>query len=689
MYIKRSLIKSLLIFVMALHSGACVDHGSTIDRILDKDNPHGHSLPTLSTKKANERAAQAAMFENTQDFIDARRGFIARDDDYYVSDKEQILFDSRDYHFVDNDGINAPPSVHPGLWRQAALNNIHGLFEVTDGIYQLRGLDLANMTIIVGKTGWIIVDPLTSKEAASKALLLAQKHLGKHPITAILYTHSHIDHFGGIGGIIEHLSEAEKDKLRIIAPAGFVEEVTSENITAGIAMGRRAGFMYGMNLAHNHLGHVDTGLGKNPITGEFTLELPTEIIDSNNLSQQIDGIDFEFSIVSGSEAPSEFIFYLPQKKAFCGAELVSRNLHNLYTLRGAQVRDGQLWSQYIEQARLNFSDAEVYFGSHHWPLWGKDKIDHFMRTQRDTYKFIHDQTVRLMNNGLTPNEIANQLRLPESLRSEFHNQGYYGTVEHNAKAVYQFYLGWYTANPAKLHPLPEQEVALQYMEFMGGINNVLSRAEEQFDLAANADGDSGNRLFRWLAEILNHAVYADPNNKRARLLLATVYDQLGYQAESGPWRNAYLTGAYELRNGAPQEGITPAKMKQTLMVTPIPLFLDSMSVRLNANKAEGEVVNLLLNFTDKNEIYVISVENSVLHHRKVDEVESMMLSDSEQIKINVYLTFPMFVDIATGEVKIEKLIDSEQLKIEGSFFELLDFLAMLDRPKGNFNIVTP
>ena len=329
----------------------------------------------------------------------------------------------------------APASVNPSLWRQAALNNIHGLFEVTKGLYQIRGYDLSNMTIIEGDTGWILVDPLTAKETASKAFLFARQHLGEKPVTAILFTHSHIDHFGGVQGVLEHLSDAERQSLRIVAPAGFEEEATSENIIAGPAMSRRAMYMYGRPLSRDARGHVGTGLGKGPAFGTFGFAEPTDLILQTGTRLTIDGVAFEFQIVSGSEAPAEFTFYLPEHKAFCGAELVMRTLHNLYTLRGAKGRDARIWSGFIEEARTRFADAEVYFASHHWPLWGRDHIQDFLARQRDTYKFIHDQSVRLMNRGLTPNEIADQLKLPEALNQDFDNQGYYGTVAHNAKAV--------------------------------------------------------------------------------------------------------------------------------------------------------------------------------------------------------------------------------------------------------------
>lgn len=552
---------------------------------------------------------------------------------------------------------------------------------MTDGIYQVRGTDISNMSIIEGDTGWIIVDPLTAVESASDAIQLAQKHLGKKPIVAILFTHNHLDHFGGVGGILGHMPQSEIDALRVFAPEGFTEAATSENVIAGIAMGRRSYYMYGKNLENNARGHIDTGLGKLPIYGNHSLILPTDIVSEENLDFVIDGITFEFQIVSGTEAPAEFTFYLPERKVFGGAELVSRNMHNILTLRGAQVRDARLWYTLIEEARIRFADAEIYFASHHWPLWGKKEINNYLEVQRDTYKFIHDQTVRMMNQGFTPDEIANQIALPEALNKAFHNQGYYGTIQHNSKAVYQFYMGWYTGNPAKLHPLQETELAKRYVEAMGGIEHLLIKAEDQLKEADNADATTGSEIYRWLAETLNYAVFAEPDNTKAKTLLARVYDQLGYQAESGPWRDIYLSGAHELRHGAPEKGISPEKMKSILAFTPVPMFLDSMSVRLNSDKAEGEHLKIALNFTDIGKKHLITVNNSVLHHKPV-------IGDVEA-DATLKLTFSLFIDIAIGKASIKDLLLGDELSIDGSSLELFSFVSMLDKPDGSFNIVTP
>lgn len=645
----------------------------------------GHTSPTALTIKANQAVITNRPFKNTDDFEDAKRGLIAQDNNLITTRKgNNNVWNMPEYDFIKYKGAtgNAPASVNPSLWRQASLNNIHGLFKVTDGIYQMRGYDLANMSIIVGDTGWIIVDPLTSEETSAKALLFAQKHLGKKPIRAVIYTHSHIDHFGGILGITKNLSEEESNNLRIIAPLGFMKEATSENLIAGVAMGRRSIFMYGRDLARSKRGHVGTGLGKGPsFNGTFALLSPTEIIRKTGTVLNIDGVPFEFQYVPGSEAPAEFTFYLPKHKAFCGAELLSRNLHNLYTLRGAKVRDANIWSTYIKEARDIYANSEVYFASHHWPLWGQEKIQEFLTLQSDTYKYIHDQSVRLFNSGLTPNEVAEQIKMPAALSNTFHNQGYYGTVKHNAKAVYQAYLGWFTANPAKLDPLPEPESAARYIKMMGGVETVIAKAQIEFDDAANASIEEGTKTYRWVAELLNQAVFAEPNNAEAKALLAKVYDQLGYQAESAPWRDFYLSGAYELRHGATSKGLDISIMRGVFLQTPVQNFFDSMAVRLNGPDAEGKNLDIKITFTDLNESYLLSLNNSVLRHKKV--------STDINADATLYVTQPLFIEIVIGKAGLKDTLFSDELSIEGSKLDLISFFSLLEKPTGDFNIVTP
>jgi alkyl sulfatase BDS1-like metallo-beta-lactamase superfamily hydrolase len=556
------------------------------------------------------------------------------------------------------------------LWRQAKLNNIHGLFEVTPGIYQLRGFDLANMTLIEGDTGWIVVDPLTTRETASAAIAFAGQHLEPRPVAAVIFTHSHIDHFGGALGVLS-ADEADRRHVPIIAPQGFMDEATSENVIAGVAMGRRAAYQFGRNLPASARGYVDTGLGKRVPFGNFGILPPNTIVDRTPQAMTVDGVRFVFQYAPESEAPAELTFYLPEFNAFCGAEIVSRNMHNIYTLRGAKVRDAYKWRHYIDEAIDLFGDADIYFASHHWPIWGNQKILNFLEKQRDLYQYIHDQTMRLANVGYTPREIAEQVRLPESLDTFFANRGYYGTLSHNTKAVYQAYLGWYDGNPAHLNPLPPEESAKRYVACMGGAEAVLTKARNAYE-----EGD-----YRWVAEVLNHLVFAEPNHQEAKLLLARTYDQLGYQAESGVWRSAYLTAAHELRHGTPDKGLDMGKAYELLKRTPPSKFFDSMAVRLDGPAAAGKTMVLNIVFTDIGEGYVLTLKNAVLRHKASppDPAADVTLS----------ITHDLFVRMLTGRAGLKETLFSDQLDVSGSRTDLLAFLMLLDRPEGNFHIVTP
>lgn len=629
---------------------------------------NGHTAPTAATIAANQGVLESLDFGDDQDFEDAARGLIAADPALKVlSSAGSTIWDLPANSFI---GGEAPPSVNPSLWRQARLNNIHGLFRVTEGIYQLRGYDLSNMTLIEGQTGWIVVDPLTARETAAAAFAFARKHLGERPIVAIIFTHSHIDHFGGVLGVLAG-EGVQAENIRIIAPQGFMEEATSENVIAGPAMGRRAMFMYGTRLARSERGHVDSGIGVSPALGSFGLLEPGEIIDHTPQPLTIDGLEFVFQNVSGSEAPAELTFYLPHAKAFNGADVMLHSLHNLYTLRGTKVRDAVLWSHFIDESIELFGEAEVYLAGHHWPIWGNDRVIEFLQVQRDTYKYIHDQTVRLFNQGMTPSEIAEVIELPESLQRGFHNRGYYGTLRHNARAVYQNYLGWYDGNPANLNPLPAAEAGARYVELAGGADALLGRARDAY----------GRAEYRWAAELANHLVFADPGNAEARSLLAAAYDQLGYQSESGPWRDVYLSAAFELRHGPPERGLNIAAMKDMLSRTPVQRFFDSMAVRLNGPAAEGVELSVNFVFTDLGQSYLLDISNAVLHHRPSapDAAANATLS----------MTHGMFLSMLTGQAGLEDLLFSDEMELQGSRLDLLKFFSLLDKPEGRFNIVEP
>ncbi len=664
----RARVCSFVILSLALGACAPKREAPSFDGADLPPDVAGNTAPSATTAAFNAAFGASLPLSDRQDFEDARRGLIASDPELRVEGSDgHLVWDMPAYGFIEGD---PPDSVNPSLWRQAQLNNIHGLFEVTKGVHQLRGFDLANMTLIEGETGWIVVDPLTSEETARAAIAFAREHLGHKPVSAVIFTHSHIDHFGGVLGVLTP-EEASERGVPIIAPELFIDEATSENIVAGVAMSRRALFMYGLRLPRTVRGHVGSGLGKGPANGTFGILQPTKTISKTTTDLTIDGVQFVFQYAPESEAPTELTFYLPGLKTFCGAEVVSHNMHNLYTLRGAKVRDAIKWSGYIDEIIQLFGDAEVYFGSHHWPIWGNARIVDFLEKQRDTYKFINDQTLRLALLGYTPREIADQLELPESLRTTFSNRGYYGTIKHNAKAVYQRYFGWYDGNPANLDPLPPREAGVKYVQLAGGASKLIENAQTAYDAGE----------YRWAAELLNHLVFADPENGDARELLARVYDQMGYQAESGPWRDVYLTGAFELRHGGPTEGINLASATDMIKHAPLERFLDAMAARLDGTKAEGKEMILNLVITDLGTTHVLELKNSVLRHYERDA--------RPDANATMKISHALLLRLLTGTAGVKDTLFSEDLKIEGSRLDLVGFFRLFDKPEGTFNIVTP
>ena len=655
--------KRISSLMLAMVLVACEQQGTNAQN-------QGSTAASTTTQEANADVARRLPLADQADFEQARRGLIAQADTLVLkrADDGREVWNQDAYAFLDGE---APATANPSLWRQEQLNAIHGLFEVTEGIYQLRGYDLANMTLIRGDTGWIVVDPLTVEQTAAAAWRFAMQHLEQRPITAILYTHSHVDHFGGVTGLVSR-EDVAKQGIRVVAPAGFTDEATSENVLAGVGMQRRASYQYGRRLPRSPNGHIGLGLGKAvPFGGDIGFIAPTDTIEQTGQALELDGVQFEFQHAPGSEAPAEFTFYLPQFKAFCGAEVVSRNLHNIYTLRGAKVRDALRWAGYIEEARKLFGDrAEIYFGAHQWPIWGQQDIQVFMKRQRDTYKYIHDQTLRMANLGYTPREIAEQISMPASLDQSFANRGYYGTVKHNAKAVYQFYFGWYDGNPANLDPLPPEPAANKYVAAMGGLTAVLSLAQAAYD--------SGE--YRWAAEVLNHAVFADPDSADARELLAKTYTQLGFQAESGPWRDVYLSGAYELRNGGPEQGVNMTDAVGLLAAIPPEQFFDAMAARLNGPKAEDKQLSVNFEFTDLGVGRHLWIENAVLHHEALDK---------QPADATLKLTHALFLKLVTGTAGVRDTLLSDDLDVDGSRIDLVRFFTLFDKPDGRFAIVTP
>lgn len=629
---------------------------------------YGSTPATEFTAGLNRQVSETLPFANRTDFEEATRGLIAQPEDLKIAGLNGgVAWEPATYNFIEGD---APASVNPSLWRQAQLNNIHGLFKVTDGVYQIRGFDLANISLIEGELGWIVVDPLTNNQTAAAAINFAFEHLPRKPISAVLFTHSHIDHFGGVLGALE-AAQTDIADVRVVAPEGFLAEATSENILAGPTMIRRSDYMYGATLPRTERGHVGSGLGKGPSDGNVSILPPTESIDHTGQALTIDGVEFVFQNVSGSEAPAEFTFYLPAHKAFCGAELVSRNMHNLYTLRGAKVRDALAWSGFIDEAKNMFGEADVYFASHHWPIWGGERIASFLEIQRDTYKYIHDQTLRLAYKGYTPSEIAEQIELPESLQLDFSNRGYYGSLRHNARAVYQRYFGWYDGNPANLDPLVPEQAAARYVAAMGGADQVLIQAKNAYD--------SGE--YRWAATLLNHLVFAQPGNSDAKALLARNYDQLGYQAESAPWRDIYLTGAQELRRGKPTSAIDLARGRDMIKYAARSNFFDVMAAQLNAQDAQGMEMIINFTFTDLNENHVLTLKNSVLHHKQSP-------ADSNA-NATLKISHDLFLDMVLGSASIRELIFSDQLSIDGSKIDLARFFSLQDQAVGPFDMVLP
>ena len=558
---------------------------------------------TEATVRAHAALKARLPADDGSDFELARRGFIATiPEGKILGEGGRVCWDMSSFAFEDTE--DCPATVNPSLWRQARLNSLHGLYEVTPGVYQVRNFDISNITFIETDGGVIVIDPLTSAECAAAAIALYREHRGPRPVKAVIYTHSHVDHYGGVRGVLSDADIAAG--MRIIAPEGFLKEAVSENVLAGNAMGRRATYMYGSLLPRNAKGQVDSGLGKTVSLGSVGLVPPTESIVDSGTRLTIDGVEIEFQVTPGTEAPAEMNFFFPRFGALCMAENCSCHLHNLYTPRGAQVRDAKAWSFYIDEAKDLFAPrTKVLFASHHWPRWGPDAAAGFLTKQRDLYKYVHDQSLRLANHGLNATEIAEELALPPTLASEWHARDYYGTLNHNAKAVYQRYLGWFDGNPANLHKLPPVEAGRRYVEALGGADALLAKARAAYDAGE----------YRWVAELVNHLVFADPVNMDARNLQADALEQMGYQAESGPWRAFYLTGAMELRFPRPPM-VTPRQgAAGQIRNLPADELLDSLSVRLNGDKCGARAFAFDLTFTDTGERFGVSVENAVLHHR--------------------------------------------------------------------------
>lgn len=626
---------------------------------------------TKATIAANKQVLKQLPFNDKTDFENAQKGLIATQDVVTITNAEGApVWDLESYKKYISLDKASPDSVNPSLWRNAQLNMINGLFEVTDGIYQVRGYDLSNITFVKGDKGWIVFDPLISKEAAKAALDFVNKELGERPVTGVIYSHSHLDHFGGVRGIVDE-KDVLSGKVPVIASHEFTEHAVSENVIAGNAMGRRAIYMYGALLPRNEFGGVNGGLGQTTSTGEATLIAPTDYIEKTGEERTIDGVKMVFQYTPGTEAPTEMNTWFPEKKALWMAENSTHTMHNILTLRGAQVRDALKWSTYLNETIETWGDdVEVKFQSHHWPVWGQEAVVDYLKKQRDIYKFTHDQSVRLMNQGYTGEEISEMITLPESLENNWATRGYYGTLRHNSRAVYQRYMGWYTGNPSDLNNLPPADAAKKYVDYMGGERAVLKKAKKDFE--------KGN--YRWTAEVLKHVVFANPDSNKGKALLADSYEQLGYQAESGPWRSVYLQAAYELRNGVPQSGELTTASPDIIKNMPPQMLFDYLSVRILPEKAEGKKFTINIEFTDLKEAYTLSMENSVLNYT------TEVIKDAD---VSLKLSKKTLDDVQLGKTTLEKAAEDGTLKMKGDAQVFKDFMAMLDNFKFWFNIVTP
>lgn len=626
---------------------------------------------TPATQAANQKVQDSLPFSDRTDFENAQRGFIATPKTLTIRDAQgNVVWDLEAYKAFIGLDKPAPDTVNPSLWRNAQLGMLNGLFKVTDGIYQVRGYDLSNITFVKTKSGWIVFDPLISPETAKAAYDLVSEQLGKRPIHAVVYSHSHVDHYGGVRGIVDE-ADVKSGKVKIIAPEGFSEHAVSENVIAGNAMGRRAVFMYGAVLPRNARGGVNGGLGMTTSSGSASLILPTLDITKTGQEVDIDGVKMVFQMTPGTEAPAEMNTWFPQFKALWMAENTTNTMHNVLTLRGAQVRDPLKWATYIDETiDLYGNDVEVKFQSHHWPQWGREGILSYFGKQRDIYKYTHDQSVRLMNMGYNGEEISEMIKLPASLENEWSTRGYYGTLRHNSRAVYQRYMGWYNGNPSDLNNLPPEMVAPRYVKAMGGEAEAMRKGRESFEQSD----------YRWVAEMMKHVVFANPDNQEAKNLLADALEQLGYQAESGPWRSVYLEGAFELRNGVPQAGAPATATPDTIRAMSPDMLFDYFAVRLNPEKVEGKKYAINVVFIDIDETHGLRVENSVLNHGP----KAVPGADA-----TITLKKSVLDDIQLGTTTLDQSIANGNVKIDGDSAVVKDFMNSMDTFNFWFNIVTP
>jgi alkyl sulfatase BDS1-like metallo-beta-lactamase superfamily hydrolase len=637
---------------------------------------------TQHTVEVNSALYSKLDFEDTSEYENATKGLIAAPETLELKDADgNIVWSQKAYSFVDN-YEKAPDTVNPSLWENTKNNHAYGLFEVVEDIYQVRGYDMANLTVVEGETGWIVFDPLMAVECSAAAMQLVNDNLGERPVKAVIISHSHVDHYGGIAGVISSEETAEKTisfaeqlasgKIPVIVPEGFEKHAVEENVYAGKAMGRRANYQYGVMLDPGETGKLAIGIGMGQSTGTGSYISPTYEVKETGESLVIDGIEMEFQLTPGTEAPSEMNTWFPQFKALWVAENCTGTLHNLYTLRGAQIRDGSAWAKYImETISLYGNEAEVTFQSHNWPHWGNETVNKYLMDNASIYQFINDQTLTYINQGYTADEISNMIRLPEELEKVWYTRQYYGTLKHNSQAVYQKYMGWYDANPVHLDPLEPTESAKKWVEYLGDTDEVLRKAK--------ADFDKGE--YRWVAEVTNVLVYADPENEAARFLCADALEQLGYQSESGIWRNAYLSASLELREGNQAGNVVQAKGGAMIQKMTPEMIFRYMGIILDKYAVEKENIVFNITVSDLNEKYVLNFRNGVLL------VQNGTLSDDADVSV----TCPRPVLLYLLQGNAEAFIKTA--KVEGDV-EKLSFIAenlneLSAADVSFFNIVEP
>ena len=625
-------------------------------------------IATEETRRANAAVAQSLPLDDQSDFVDAQRGRIAQiDGDAIRAADGHVVWPIRAHDFLAG---SAPDTANPSLWRQSALAAEHGLFKVTDGIWQVRGYDLSVMTVIAGDTGWIIVDPLTTTETAAAALALVNATLGERPVTGMIYTHSHADHFGGARALIEEAEIAERN-VPVFAPIGFSDNAVAENLLAGTHMSRRATLMFGQIIPASPASHIGSGLGPGIPRGTVSLVLPTEEIAGRGTRRTIDGVIFEFIDAADTEAPAEFMFYLPEARALHTAEVATATLHNVLTMRGAVVRDALAWSRAIDHVLIDYAErSDVVLASHHWPTWGTENVTAFLAGQRDIYRYIHDQTLRRANSGATMIEAAEAIAEPVRRADGFDTRGYYGTVNHNSKAVYQHYFGWWGGVMAEFHRLPHEQSAARYVDAMGGAEATLARGIAAFDA-----GD-----YRWASEILNHLVFADPANGAGRHWLAASYEQQGFQAESGPWRSYFLGAASELRNGVPQAGGANLGNADFLRAVPTLDLFDMLASRYAPERLNRDPFALNFVFRDTGETVGLDIGRSVVVPR---------LRVAAEPAATLTLSRPNFEALLLQSRTLQEMVQAGEASIDGNPMALRDFLGLLDQPTYWFATQTP